>query len=486
MHHLRKIYDKTKEDAKQKQKDIDKVDAELEQLDTQAQLAEGDTSALTRRMEQLSGAIQNTVTNQDTELLSQRTYESIMVRMRQSLLMIKIQNQKCEESLNSKAKILEEEHGKEIKNKEQMKQSQNVLKSLMDHVDKDNKNRSERIEGLRRTIHNKEDAVSRRLDRLQRQKDIVEKAADNQEQSEVKLRENLLVQKFWNSFLKRKMEKEMVDNAQIEDAFQKIRTATGISDIQEIMKKFVSREQTYSQLLTLVGENERKLQESKARNKELTDKLNQVRIANAEGTSVEGSFEVEELEKELELSQHELKKVSIKHQSTKIVLEQLNEWAIKIIKKVTNILTKSKCDDLLKLVPSTEKATSIDLMNNLASLIEQMHKSLGFKGVDSKYDIKHLALNMYCQDFERFIRVKPRTKSAHKSDDGQSQARRSSYGEVEDNAEKESREINVEIEEERRKLKKRDEEYADIMKTEKKEKKIFKKKEEEEPKEDTK
>lgn len=40
-----------------------------------------------------------------------------------------------------------------------------------------------------------------------------------------------MVQRLWSSFLKRKMEKEMKRTQEIEDAFQKIRAATGFSDV---------------------------------------------------------------------------------------------------------------------------------------------------------------------------------------------------------------------------------------------------------------
>jgi hypothetical protein len=55
------------------------------------------------------------------------------------------------------------------------------------------------------------------------------------------------------------MEKEMKKHAYVEEAFQKIRTATGLSDVNEIVHRFLSREQTYSQLLMAVSENERKI-----------------------------------------------------------------------------------------------------------------------------------------------------------------------------------------------------------------------------------
>jgi len=51
----------------------------------------------------------------------------------------------------------------------------------------------------------------------------------------------------------------MKNHAQIEQAFQNIRTATGLSDVNEIVQNFMTREQTYSHLLMQVSDNERKI-----------------------------------------------------------------------------------------------------------------------------------------------------------------------------------------------------------------------------------
>ena len=51
-----------------------------------------------------------------------------------------------------------------------------------------------------------------------------------------------MVHRLYSFFLKKKMEKEMKKYLFIEDAFQKIRTATGQSDVQEIVSKFLTRE----------------------------------------------------------------------------------------------------------------------------------------------------------------------------------------------------------------------------------------------------
>jgi hypothetical protein len=74
------------------------------------------------------------------------------------------------------------------------------------------------------------------------------------------MQEKFLVQRLYSAFLKKKMENEMNNNRYIEDAFQKIRTATNLSNVNEIVHRFLTREQTYSELLIAVSENERKIE----------------------------------------------------------------------------------------------------------------------------------------------------------------------------------------------------------------------------------
>jgi len=74
------------------------------------------------------------------------------------------------------------------------------------------------------------------------------------------MQEKFLVQRLFSAFLKKKMENEMNKHYYVEDAFQKIRTATGLSDVNEIVHRFLTREQTYSELLMAVSENERKIE----------------------------------------------------------------------------------------------------------------------------------------------------------------------------------------------------------------------------------
>lgn len=95
------------------------------------------------------------------------------------------------------------------------------------------------------------------------------------------MRENLYIQKLWNSFMKKKMEKEMRNSAVINDAFKDIKTATGVTDVGEMVKNFLTREQTYSQLLVNVSESDQKFDRLQKDNDELRNRLNDINVGDS-------------------------------------------------------------------------------------------------------------------------------------------------------------------------------------------------------------
>lgn len=97
------------------------------------------------------------------------------------------------------------------------------------------------------------------------------------------MRENLYIQKLWNAFMRKKMEKEMRQSQTIDEAFKSIKTATGVTDVQEMVRKFLTREQTYSQLLMAVSESERKIDKLKKDNEELRGRLHELQIDVTDG-----------------------------------------------------------------------------------------------------------------------------------------------------------------------------------------------------------
>ena len=80
----------------------------------------------------------------------------------------------------------------------------------MKNIDHEQKKRQERILSLQTSIRNKEEALQKRMDRVRRQSEIAEAAAnENKDSNEIKLRENFMIQRMWSQFYKRKMNNEM-------------------------------------------------------------------------------------------------------------------------------------------------------------------------------------------------------------------------------------------------------------------------------------
>jgi len=90
----------------------------------------------------------------------------------------------------------------------------------MNEIDADQKDRAERIGSLQKSIKNKEEALKRRMERVRRQQEIADMAAnENKDQNEVKMYQEFLIHRLYSSFLKRKMEKEMNRHVTVEEAF---------------------------------------------------------------------------------------------------------------------------------------------------------------------------------------------------------------------------------------------------------------------------
>lgn len=133
------------------------------------------------------------------------------------------------------------------------------------------------------------------MERQKRQHEIAEMAQnENKDQNEIQMQEKFLVQRLYSAFLRKKMEQEMKKNYSIEDAFQKIRTATNLSNVNEIVHRFLTREQTYSELLNAVSVHERKIENLRKDHETWGTKLHELQISDKDNAKNEEEPEVDE------------------------------------------------------------------------------------------------------------------------------------------------------------------------------------------------
>lgn len=138
----------------------------------------------------------------------------------------------------------------------------------------------------------------------------------------------------WSAYLKKKMEKEMKRTIDIEDAFQRIRTATGLSDVQEIVHKFLTREHTYSQLLMAVSENERKIDNLRKENEQWREKLHELQM-QAEGEDKKAiNPELNMLDQKINVFHKQHEKAEELNKRVQLVNDQVNSWTSRIVQKI--------------------------------------------------------------------------------------------------------------------------------------------------------
>lgn len=58
----------------------------------------------------------------------------------------------------------------------------------------------------------------------------------------------------------------MAKSQKIDDAFKTIKTATGVTDVAEMVSKFLTREKYYTQLLATVSESDQRIDRLKKEN----------------------------------------------------------------------------------------------------------------------------------------------------------------------------------------------------------------------------
>ena len=196
-------------------------------LQEQDEKAEVETENYALKVAEIDSAITNTKLDFANESINKKCYQHLIERMKDELLQIKIATNKLEEGIKKRIALLENEKLEYNKVKVEKYRAQSGLEQITKNVGEDQRKTSAKVEQLTRQINEKTEAVARRIQNLQRRQALKEAArTDQTDQSEKKLRDQVLVHKFWNAFLRRRMEREIQNNSDASEAFERIRAAT--------------------------------------------------------------------------------------------------------------------------------------------------------------------------------------------------------------------------------------------------------------------
>lgn len=117
------------------------------------------------RLEQLREALAQTKDKIEEEKLYKRTYAHMLERMNRDHIASKIKSADLEKSLQNKRAVIDAEEEKQRVTKEGRLQSKSIFDNLMKNIEKEQRDRQDRIIELQKCIDNKEQSVRRRIER---------------------------------------------------------------------------------------------------------------------------------------------------------------------------------------------------------------------------------------------------------------------------------------------------------------------------------
>jgi hypothetical protein len=175
-----------------KEDELAKVKKEIDQLYVQEVSAEGPNHQIKQKIEMLEESLGETNYKTDEEMFIQQQYLHMLDRMKKDFIAAKIQTAQYDKSLKNKSSVLDLEQQKQRKIKEERLQSKQIFEGLMKNIEKEQRDRQERIHELQKCIRNKEESVQKRIERQRRNQEIAETAAnENKDLTELKMRDSL-------------------------------------------------------------------------------------------------------------------------------------------------------------------------------------------------------------------------------------------------------------------------------------------------------
>lgn len=100
-------------------------------------------------------------------------------------------------------------------------------------------------------------------------KEIAENALQDKDQKEKNWYKVYLCHRFVEKLLRDKMNREMSKFGTVEHAFKTIKTETGVTDVENLVSKFLNKEHIYGDLLGKIAGDEKQISDLKTMNEAL-------------------------------------------------------------------------------------------------------------------------------------------------------------------------------------------------------------------------
>ena len=261
---LRKKHDLSRSKLGEKDESLYRLRSELVNLSAIEESTQVETGTVQGRIKRLEAEIENTRKMRERTKDEKYMYEHVLNRMKRNRISLELQAQHYTQALRTKQQVVAEQLRRLRSSQVSSsiaRQAVDVARSLLTREEQQQESQALTLEKNTRL---RQEIASRRDERQTRQAEIAEFAANMQEDGEeTRLRQGYLLHRFWWSALHRKLEKDREESVEIEEAFQRIKIATGLGDVHDMVERFLTKEQTYARLKSAVTDAEQRVERLK-------------------------------------------------------------------------------------------------------------------------------------------------------------------------------------------------------------------------------
>ena len=235
------------------------------------------TDKLIQKSECLESKLEEVRKKQEEALAARGVYKHIFNRMKISQITFDEQNLSLNSNLKFSEQILSEEVNKSRKSKEHSKRTKSALSALNNYVSYQKKEKREKLINAEKDANQKISNSKNREFRMKRQIEIAESAADDDRNMRaMQMRESLMLHRVLFFLLEIKLKKTQQRFAVIDNSFHRIKNIYGVVEPSEMIEKILTKEQTYTDLLSSINYNKSRIVQQNERNSEMEEKIRQL------------------------------------------------------------------------------------------------------------------------------------------------------------------------------------------------------------------
>jgi hypothetical protein len=224
---LKSEYDDLKRQTIVKDRETEELKIKIQMMEKVVKKIGNKTSDMQEDMTKMESLIEMKKNKRDEEFYNKSTYQSLIEKLKDEMLVVK----KDINTQDAQMKVLNKQYEKERIEENAINEKINHFKSKIDSIK--NRNSFEKGENnmilqyYQNIIEQKWSFIHSADERKSKQVKIaIDAKNDSQDKQEVEKRKIFYMYILYDKYLKRKMEKELLENAKLEETFQTIRDIT--------------------------------------------------------------------------------------------------------------------------------------------------------------------------------------------------------------------------------------------------------------------